>query len=396
MDETSEAIAEELDAEVVAVGGRTFIVLGTAHVSQESVAAVRRAVRRARPDSVAVEIDRERYASIVQHDRWSQLDIFRVIRNKQTFLLIANLVLAGFQKRIGGATGVSPGAEMVAAVRSAEEAGVPIVLADRPIQLTLRRAWASTNWWGRNKLLASLIAGAFSNEQLSEEDLRTMRGRGELESMMTELAEFLPEVKRVLIDERDVYLAEKSLAAPGDTVLMVVGAGHVQGIVAHLRASTAAEPRSTDELEVIPPPSIVRKALPFVVPALVIGLIARGFVRGGFQAGVENIVQWVLVNGILTSVGTVIALGHPLTILVSFLAAPLTSLNPTIGVGFVTGLLEAVLRRPRTLDFQRLRDDIGTLRGVYRNRLTRILLVFLCSTVGSLAATLIALPLLLR
>ena len=396
MDETSEAIAEELDAEVVAVGGRTFIVLGTAHVSQESVAAVRRAVRRARPDSVAVEIDRERYASIVQHDRWSQLDIFRVIRNKQTFLLIANLVLAGFQKRIGGATGVSPGAEMVAAVRCAEEAGVPIVLADRPIQLTLRRAWASTNWWGRNKLLASLIAGAFSNEQLSEEDLRTMRGRGELESMMTDLAEFLPEVKRVLIDERDVYLAEKSLAAPGDTVLMVVGAGHVQGIVAHLRASIASEPRSTDELEVIPPPSIVRKALPFVVPALVIGLIARGFVRGGFQAGVENIVQWVLVNGILASVGTVIALGHPLTILVSFLAAPLTSLNPTIGVGFVTGLLEAVLRRPRTLDFQRLRDDIGTIRGVYRNRLTRILLVFLCSTVGSLAATLIALPLLLR
>ena len=200
----------------------------------------------------------------------------------------------------------------------------------------------------------------------------------------------------MLIDERDVYLAEKSLAAPGDTVLMVVGAGHVQGIVAHLRASTTAEPRSTDELEVIPPPSIVRKALPFVVPALVIGLIARGFVRGGLEAGVENIVQWVLVNGILASVGTVIALGHPLTILVSFLAAPLTSLNPTIGVGFVTGLLEAVLRRPRTLDFQRLRDDIGTLRGVYRNRLTRILLVFLGSTVGSLVATLIALPLLLR
>ena len=396
MGESTEAIAEELDAEVVAVGDRTFIVLGTAHVSRESVEAVRRAVRRARPDSVAVEIDQERYASIVQHDRWSQLDIFRVIRNKQTFLLIANLVLAGFQKRIGGATGVSPGAEMVAAVRCAEDAGVPIVLADRPIQITLRRAWASTNWWGRNKLLASLIAGAFSNERLSEDDLRTMRGRGELESMMAELAEFLPEVKRVLIDERDVYLAEKSLAAPGDTVLMVVGAGHVQGIVAHLRASVATQPHSTDELEVIPPPSIVRKALPFVVPALVIGLIARGFVRGGFQAGVENIVQWVLVNGILASVGTVIALGHPLTILVSFLAAPLTSLNPTIGVGFVTGLLEAVLRRPRTLDFQRLRDDIGSLRGVYRNRLTRILLVVLGSTVGSLAATLIALPLLLR
>ena len=396
MGESTEAIAEELDAEVVAVGDRTFIVLGTAHVSRESVEAVRRAVRRARPDSVAVEIDQERYASIVQHDSWSQLDIFRVIRNKQTFLLIANLVLAGFQKRIGGATGVSPGAEMVAAVRCAEDAGVPIVLADRPIQVTLRRAWASTNWWGRNKLLASLIAGAFSNERLSEDDLRTMRGRGELESMMAELAEFLPEVKRVLIDERDVYLAEKSLAAPGDTVLMVVGAGHVQGIVTHLRASVATEPCSTDELEVIPPPSIVRKALPFVVPALVIGLIARGFVRGGLEAGVENIVQWVLVNGILASVGTVIALGHPLTILVSFLAAPLTSLNPTIGVGFVTGLLEAVLRRPRTLDFQRLRDDIGSLRGVYRNRLTRILLVVLGSTVGSLAATLIALPLLLR
>lgn len=395
MSEPTEVLEEELDVEIVTVGERRFIVLGTAHVSQESVDQVQRAVEHFRPESVAVEIDKQRYASIVQHEQWSQLDIFKVIRNKQTFLLIANLVLAGFQKRMGGGTGVAPGAEMVAAVRAAEAAGVPVVLADRPIQLTLRRAWASTNWWGRNKLLASLIAGAFSNEQISEDDLRKMRGRGELESMMTELAEFLPDVKRVLIDERDVYLAEKSLAAPGDTVLMVVGAGHVHGIVEHLRASSGTEPQSTDELEVIPPPSLVRKALPFVLPLVVIGLITRGFIRGGLDEGVENIVQWVLVNGILSSLGTVIALGHPLTIIVSFLAAPLTSLNPTIGVGFVTGLLESVLRRPRTLDFEQLRSDIGSLRGIYRNRLTRILLVFSLSTVGSIAATLIALPLLL-
>lgn len=385
----------------VTLAGRTFLLLGTAHVSAESVHAVEDSVQRGGVDHVCIEIDEGRYRSVQRKRDWSQLNIFEVIKRRQAFLLLSNLVLSSFQRRMGQGTGVTPGAEMIAAVNAAKAAGIGYSFGDRPVAATLRRAWAKTGFWGKNKLLASLLASAFSREQVTEEDLRKLQEQNELEAMLEELADYLPSVKEVLIDERDQYLAQSIWESGGDRVLAVVGAGHVPGIIGWLErlASAPSEDGAAPlickkDLERIPPPGAIRKATPYVVPAIVAGLIIWGFFRGGVEGGLQSLLRWILVNGTLSAAGALAALAHPVTIVASFAAAPVTSMNPTIGVGIVSGLLEAMLRKPRVRDFENLNDDILSIRGVYRNRLTRILLVFLLSTIGSAAGTFIALPLL--
>ncbi len=386
---------EQYQITTVESGDRTFLLLGTAHVSRESVDAVEATIANGEIDHVVIEIDKQRFRSVKRKQDWSQLDIFQVIRRRQAFLLLSNLVLASFQRRIGLSTGVKPGSEMIAAVESAEAGEISYSFGDRPIQATLRRAWANTGFWGKNKLLASMIAGAFSREEVSEEDLARLRERSELESMLQELADYLPSVKTVLIDERDAYLAQNIYDAPGSRVLAVVGAGHVPGIVKRLEElGSGADPTDTAALEVIPPPGPVRRTLPYLVPAIVGGLIIWGFFRGGWQGGLQSLWRWVLVNGTLSAIGALAALAHPVTILLAFLGAPITSMNPTVGVGFVTGLTEAFLRKPRVRDFENLNTDITSFRGFFRNRLTHILLVFFFSTIGSAIGTFVALPLL--
>jgi pheromone shutdown protein TraB len=397
----------------VELGPRTFYLLGTAHVSADSVTAVEDTIARGGMDHVCIEIDEGRFRSVSRKNDWSRLDIFQVIKRHQAFLLLSNLVLSSFQRRMGENTGVAPGSEMIAAVNRAKEAGIAYSFGDRPVAATLRRAWAKTGFWGKNKLLAGMLASAFSREQVTEEDLRKLQEQNELEAMLNELADYLPSVKEVLIDERDQYLAQSIWDAEGNRVLAVVGAGHVPGITrwlerlaAHDEAGGPRDGGSGDgaptapplinkaALEVIPPPGPVRKAIPWVVPAVVGSLIIWGFFRGGWEGGVQSLTRWILVNGTLSAIGAIAALAHPVTIIVSFLAAPVTSMNPTIGVGFVSGLLEAVLRKPRVVDFENLNTDILSIRGVYRNRLTHILLVFFFSTIGSAVGTFVALPML--
>ncbi|HKK49532.1 MAG TPA: TraB/GumN family protein [Alkalispirochaeta sp.] len=397
----SEEIPQRHGIRVVTLGSRTFYLLGTAHVSADSVTAVEETIQSGDVDHVCIEIDEGRYRSVARKKDWSQLNIFEVIKRRQAFLLLSNLVLSSFQRRMGESTGVTPGSEMIAAVNAAKRAEIGYSFGDRPVSATLRRAWAKTGLWGKNKLLASMLASAFSREKVTEEDLKKLQEQNELESMLQELADYLPSVKRVLIDERDQYLAQSIWESPSDRVLAVVGAGHVPGIIQWLSKlheyhhdSPETPLIDKDALEVIPPPGIVRKSIPYVIPAIVAGLIIWGFFRGGVEGGLQSLTRWILVNGTLSAAGALVALAHPITVIASFAAAPITSMNPTVGVGFVSGLLEAVLRKPRVTDFENLNTDILSVRGVYRNRLTRILLVFLFSTVGSAVGTFIALPLL--
>lgn len=391
----SHSEADPVAHETIEIGDRTILLLGTAHVSQHSVDSVVATIEREPIDHVVIEIDDARYRSLTRERDWSELDIFQVIRRRQAFLLLSNLVLASFQRRMGASTGVAPGSEMIAAIAAAEQKGVTCSFGDRPVQATLRRAWARTGFWGRNKLLAALISSAFSREKVTEEDLARLRQQNELDEMLTELADYLPTVKHVLIDERDAYLARRIFDAPGSRILAVVGAGHLPGIRHHLQRLAAGTAEiDTADLERIPPPGRIRRALPYVVPAIVAGLIIWGFFRGGTDAGLNSLWRWIVVNGSLSGIGAIVALAHPVTIVASIAAAPITSMNPTIGVGIVAGLIEAFVRRPRVSDFQRLNDDIVSVRGFYRNRLTRILLVLAFTTVGSAIGTFVALPLL--
>ncbi|MFW5738143.1 MAG: TraB/GumN family protein [Spirochaetota bacterium] len=375
------------------LGGRQFILLGTAHVSRDSVEEVGRAIRELEPDRVCVEIDEARHRSLVEKRSWESLDVYKVIREKKGFLLLGNLVLSSFQRRMGADLGVTPGEEMLAAMQVAQELGIPTSFVDREIHTTLRRAWARARLWGKMKMLAALLGSVFSREKLPQEEIEALKEQGALEGMMNELAAYLPAAKEVLIDERDQYLAAKSYDTDGSHILVVVGAGHVPGIARWLTAiHEGVEKPDLDRIDTVPPPGVIRKAIPWMIPAVVAGLIAWGFVQSGWDGGLQMLLRWFLVNGILSGIGAIIALAHPLNIVISFLAAPFTSMNPTIGVGFVSGLLEAVLRKPRVVDFERLQDDITSFRGFYRNRITRILLVFFFTTLGSAIGTFVALP----
>jgi len=375
------------------LGDREFILLGTAHVSRDSVNEVAGAIRDLSPDRICVEIDDARHKSLVEKRSWESLNIYQVIREKKGFLLLGNLVLSSFQRRMGAELGVTPGEEMLAAIEAAKELEIPASFVDRQIHTTLRRAWSRAGFWGKNKMLAALLGSVFSREKLPAEEIEALKEQGALEGMMNELATYLPAAKEVLIDERDQYIAAKSYAAEGSRLLVVVGAGHVPGIVRWLTSIHEGQGQpDLEALDTVPPPGKLRRAIPWVIPVIVAGLIGWGFARSGWDGGLQMLLRWFLVNGILSGLGAIIALAHPVNIVVSFLAAPFTSMNPTIGVGFVSGLLEAVLRKPRVVDFEALQDDITSLRGFYRNRITRILLVFFFTTLGSAIGTFVALP----
>jgi pheromone shutdown-related protein TraB len=308
-------------------------------------------------------------------------------------MLLANLVLSAFQRRLGEDMGVKPGQEMQRAVEVARERGIPFSLCDRGIQVTLRRAWSMSGFWGKNKMLAALLGSVFTSEKLTSEQIEELKQKNALQSMLEELSEYLPSAKEVLIDERDRYLATRIFETTERKVLAVVGAGHVDGIVQWLHALHAGEVSAdVQSIDRIPPPARVTRILPWLVPAAVLGLIVAGFFRSGWELTLSMLWMWVLVNGTLSAIGALVALAHPVTIIVSFLAAPITSMNPTIGVGIVAGLLEAVLRKPRVSDFEQLPQDIVTLKGFFRNRLTHVLLVFFFSTIGSAIGTFIGIP----
>jgi pheromone shutdown-related protein TraB len=377
----------------VQLGDRKVLLIGTAHISKKSIEDVESLIYSVKPGRVCVEIDAARYKAITEGQNWQNLNIAQVIKQRKGFLLLANLVLSSFQRRLGEELGTKQGAEMLGAIKAAEELDIPYTFADREVQVTLRRAWGKSNFWNKMKLLASLLGSAFSREKLTEEQLEELKRKSALEDMLEELAKMLPSIKEVLIDERDRYLATKIFETSEETVIGVVGAGHVPGIVRWLKRLEEGDAETDlSDINTAPPPSKAGKIIPWLIPAAIAGLLIAGFFRSGWREALSMLWIWVLVNGTLSAAGALVALAHPLTIVISFAAAPITSMNPTIGVGIVTGLIEALLRKPHVKDFESLHDDIKSFRGFYRNRLTHILLVFLFSTIGSAVGTFIGIP----
>jgi pheromone shutdown protein TraB len=127
-----------------------------------------------------------------------------------------------------------------------------------------------------------------------------------------------------------------------------------------------------------------------LLPAIVVGLFVVGFFYGDQKAIADAAIAWILANGLLSAIGALLALGHPLTIVTAFVAAPITSLNPTIGAGMVTGLVQAFIASPTVRDLENVAEDLAHLRGWWSNRVTRVLLVFLFSSIGSAIGTIVA------
>lgn len=375
------------------LGSREFVLVGTAHVSRDSVQEVQEVIESEQPDRVCVELDEGRYQSLNDPNTWQKLDIFQVLKQRKGFLLLANLALGAFQRRLGSELEVKPGSELLAAVVKAQEIGKPYSLIDREVQVTLRRAWAKSSLWQKAKLLSALIGSTFEEEQISSEEVENLKNRSELEGMMEGLAKELPRVKEVLIDERDQYLACKLFEAEGQKLVAVVGAGHVPGMVRWLEALDKGEKKNdVESISHIPPKSKWTSILPWLVPLSLIGLLAFTFVSNGVDKGLEMLLNWFFVNGGLSALGALICLAHPVTILTAFVAAPFTSLHPAVGVGMFTGMVEAYFNKPTVKDFENLTTDTNSLKGFFKNRITRILLVFILSSIGSIIGTLVMIP----
>lgn len=372
--------------------GVDYALLGTAHVSRTSAEAVERLIESGHYDAVAIELCPSRYQALTEQEGWRNLNLFSILRQGKAGMMMASLALGAYQRRIADQFGIEPGAEMKAAIAGAEQAGVPIQLIDREIGITLRRASRRLSLWKRWVMVNGLFLSLFSREEITEQDIEKLKEGDLLTQTFSEFSEASPELYAALIAERDRYMAarlrQENAGRSGARVLAVLGAGHLAGTAAALDAEV--EPSlEVSELDAMPPPSRVLKALPWIILVAVLTGFAIGFSRSP-ELGLSLVLTWVVINGSLSALGALIARAHPLTVLTALVAAPLTSLNPTIGAGMVAGAVEAWLRKPRVADFETLRDDVVRLSGWFNNRVSRVFVVFFLSNLGSAAGTWIA------
>jgi pheromone shutdown-related protein TraB len=370
---------------------KEITLVGTAHVSRESADLVAQVIEEEKPETVCIELCESRYQSLTKKKKWQNTDLLKVIREKKAFLLLSNLMLAYFQKKIGKKLGIKPGEEVLRAIAAAQAIGAHIHLVDRDIRTTLSRMWRAMGFWRKIKMLAQLITSAGQIDAIKEEDIEEIKRKDVLETLLSEIGESFPDIKRILIDERDQYLAHKIRTAPGGKIVAVVGAGHVPGIQAYWE-----KPVDITVLEQIPPKGQLSRVLKWGIPALIVGIIIFGFFMAGTAGGAQMIKWWILANALLAGLGAAIAMAHPLTILSAVVASPMTSLNPMIAAGWVSGLVEAFLGKPKVRDFENLPEDISTLKGFWKNKITRILLVVVFTNLGSSLGTFVAIPLMMR
>ncbi len=369
----------------IKVDHKDVYLVGTAHISNESVQDVRTTIQALKPDTVCIELCQGRYDALTRKDIWKKMNIFKIVRQKKAVLLLAQLIMGAFYRKLGEKLGAVPGAEMLEGAKLAGENGSKLVLADRQVEITLKRVWGYLRFWDKFRLMMHLMVSICVPEKIDAEMIDKMKQQDQLETVLEEFAEKFPEIKKRLIDERDIYLAQQIRHCPGSKVVAVIGAGHTPGIQKYIDHD---EP--VDELLELPPKKLWPKIFKWAIPAAIIGLIIYGFFRQGAAHTAENIYIWIFVNGVLSAAGAALALGHPVTIITAFLAAPLTSLNPLVAAGWVAGLVQAWIRTPTVADFEDLPNATSTFKGLWKNPVLKILLVTALANLGSVIGTYIA------
>ncbi|MCX5855033.1 MAG: TraB/GumN family protein [Deltaproteobacteria bacterium] len=371
--------------------GREIILIGTAHVSRESADLVERVIDEEKPDVVCVELCTSRYEAIKQKDKWQEMDIVKVIREKRTSLLLAQLLMVSFQKKIARKFNIRPGEEMRRAINKAEETGADLVLADREIRITLLRAWRKMGFLTRMKVVPDMILSLFIAGKITEDDIERLKKYDMLELALQSMEENLPDLKTTLIDERDQYLSHSITHAPGHKIVAVVGAGHIPGVISNIGREV-----DMDAINRIPPASLWSKLAGWIFSAAIIGLIIAGFFYSGSQASFSMIKWWTLITATCSGLGALILLAHPITIAASAIAAPITTLHPLVAAGWIAGLTEATVRKPQVKDFLNLTDDVTTLKGFFNNKITRIFLLVASVNLTTSIGTFIAIPVMMR
>jgi pheromone shutdown-related protein TraB len=377
----------------VQIGEGVITLLGTAHVSKASADKVRELLHTGEYDAVAVELCPSRYNAIIDPDAMAQMDLFKVLKEGKGTMIAANLALGAYQQRLAEQFDIEPGAEQREAIKYALENHSPVLLIDREIGVTLKRVAGNVAWWKRVGLFSGLVASLLAKDDVDEEEIERLKEGDILETTFAEFAEDRQDLFIPLIDERDRYMAARlvdEIYTEGHkNILAVVGAGHMQGIKRYLEQGLDKPKQIVEELDSLPAPKKWPKFIPWAIVILVLSGFAIGFYRSS-ELGWGLVADWVFINGGLSALGALLAGAHPLTTIAAFLAAPLTSLNPTVGAGMATAAVEIYLRKPRVGDFSELRHDTTHLKGWWQNRVSRTLLVFLFSTLGSAIGTYVA------
>lgn len=369
---------------VVNINEKEIILLGTAHVSEQSVLDVNECVEKYHPDVICIELDSERYLSIQDENKWKNTDIYQIIKQKKGMVLLANIILASYQRKIGQQLGISAGAEMNQAIKIAKQNNIKLELVDRNIKITFSRIWNKLRLIEKFKLIISLVMSLFDETEITKEELERLKQQDIITSALNEMGSEFQGVKEVLVDERDKYMSQKIKKADGKTILAVVGAAHIQGILNNIQLEIDLQ--SLDEVK---EKKRKTKLLNYIVPAILIILILLSF-KQDVQVGIKQIIIWFLTTGICSALGVLLALGSPLSMLTAFVAAPIGVLNPLLAGGWFAGLTEAYIRKPVVKDFENLYDDVATLKGFWTNKITKILLVVALANVGSIVGTIIA------
>jgi len=373
-----------------------IILIGTSHISEESVNLVKNTIIKENPDCVGVELCEQRFNALKNKKSWENMSIPKVIKEGKSYLLLTNIILSNYQKKLGNEFGIAPGSEMLKAIELGETLDKEIVLVDRDIQTTFKRSLDYMSIKEKFKFIFYIFSGFF--EEIDEETIKNLKNKDMLNEVLNELSEEIPNIKKALIDERDEYIALKILEKyrEGKKIVAVIGAGHLKGVKNIIEENLIKETfayRKT-ELEKIPQKRSKAKIIAYIIPILFVSLVIYGFYSKGLNFTLNILIAWTLINGTLSALGVVFALGHPFSVLTAFAAAPITSLNPALAAGWFAGLTEAKMRMPKVKDFEDL-SKLNRLRDYWKNNITRILLVVAFANVGSVIGTFVALPYLL-
>jgi pheromone shutdown-related protein TraB len=370
-----------------------IILIGTAHISKDSVEEVKEAIEKFKPDIVAVELCKRRYDAITNKDKWENTPVTNLLKSNNAYLMLAQTFLSSIQRRLGKEYGVEPGSEMIAAMQVAKKHGIEVALVDRDITITLKRAWRKMGIREKTRLIWEFFKAmlGYGDEEIEDLDLKKMMDQDVISALMEEFREIAPSANNVLISERDEYIAKKiSDESKKGKVIAVVGAGHIEGIKKHLKKKKIKV--DLEKLEFIPKKRFsILKLIGYAIPVLFVVLVGWAFFTKGSELVISMFFYWFIINGVCSAVGTAIARGHPLSIGTAFVAAPITSLNPFIAAGWVAGYVEAKLRTPVIKDFKEL-GKIESIREFLNNRVIRLLMVVALANLGSMIGTIIAFP----
>ena len=357
-------------------GEKEIILLGTAHISGKSVEEVREAIEQEKPDVVGVELDYSRLVQLKQGNRWQETNIGKIISSGQTFLFLFTLMLTNFQRSLGQRLGIKPGMEMIEAVRIAEERKIPVMLLDRDVNITLKRAMHKMTFTEKLRILYWIVMSFFSDKktEITGESVEKLKEKDVLNALMQELAREMPSIKSVLVDERDAYIAHAISKSPGKKMLAVVGAGHMEGIMRRMGGGEEVDVKKISE---VPKGNNYMKIISYGIPIIFLGIVAAIFLTKGTTVTLTAIGYWILTTGVLAA----------------FLAAPVTTLHPLLAAGWVAGYVEAKVRNPKVKDFENL-GNLNSLDDFTKNQVTRILLVVALANLGATIGVIIGVPLL--